>query len=156
MASMPEVGKKAPAFTLTADSGAKVQLSKLKGAPVVLYLYPKDDTPGCTVEAKEFRDAMKDFKKAGVHVFGLSPDPVEKHCKFIDKHGLNFPLLADPEHTVIEKYGCWVEKNMYGKKFMGVQRATFLIDKDGKIAQVWPKVKPQGHAKEVLAAAKAL
>ena len=153
---MPTEGKRAPAFTLKSSSGDSVNLSKLKGQAVVVYFYPKDDTPGCTVEAKEFRDAAAKFKKAGAVVFGVSPDDVESHCKFIDKYDLNFQLLADKDHKIAEKYGIWVEKNMYGKKYWGVQRATFLIDTDGKIAKVWPKVKPQGHAAEVLAAVKAL
>lgn len=154
--SMPSEGKKSPAFNLPSQSGDKIRLSSLKGAPVVLYFYPKDNTPGCTVEAKEFRDSLRDFKRAGAEVIGISPDSVESHCKFIDKQGLNFTLLADTEHLVAEKYGVWVEKNMYGRKFWGVQRATFLIDAEGRIARLWPKVKPKGHAREVLAAVKAL
>jgi len=154
--AIPQAGKKAPAFTMINDLGEKVSLSGLKGKKVVLYFYPKDDTPGCTVEAKEFRDAAADFEKAGTVVFGVSPDDQKSHCKFRDKFDLNFRLLVDAEHAVAEKYGVWVEKSMYGKKYMGVQRATFLIDGDGKIAQVWPKVTPAGHAAEVLAAAKAL
>lgn len=154
--SMPSEGKKAPAFNLPSQSGDKIRLSSLKGAPVVLYFYPKDNTPGCTVEAKEFRDSLRDFKRAGAEVIGISPDSVESHCKFIDKQGLNFTLLADTEHLVAEKYGVWVEKNLYGRKFWGVQRATFLIDAEGRIARLWPKVKPKGHAREVLAAVKAL
>jgi peroxiredoxin Q/BCP len=153
---MPEVGKKAPAFNLTADSGEKVRLSSLAGSPVIVYFYPKDDTPGCTIEAQEFRDAQADFKKAGAHVFGVSPDGVESHCKFVNKFDLNFALLADEDHGVCEKYGVWVEKNNYGRKYMGVQRATFLINVAGKIAQVWPKVKPAGHAAEVLKAVRDL
>lgn len=154
--SMPSEGKKSPAFNLPSQSGDKIRLSSLKGAPVVLYFYPKDNTPGCTVEAKEFRDSLRDFKRAGAEVIGISPDSVDSHCKFIDKQGLNFTLLADTEHVVAEKYGVWVEKNMYGRKFWGVQRATFLIDAEGRIARLWPKVKPKGHAREVLAAVKAL
>ena len=154
--SMPSEGKKSPAFNLPSQSGDKIRLSSLKGAPVVLYFYPKDNTPGCTVEAKEFRDSLRDFKRAGAEVIGISPDSVESHCKFIDKQGLNFTLLADTEHLVAEKYGVWVEKNLYGRKFWGVQRATFLIDAEGRIARLWPKVKPKGHAREVLAAVKAL
>lgn len=154
--SMPSEGKKAPAFNLPSQSGDKIRLSSLKGAPVVLYFYPKDNTPGCTVEAKEFRDSLRDFKRAGAEVIGISPDSVESHCKFSDKQGLNFTLLADTEHLVAEKYGVWVEKNLYGRKFWGVQRATFLIDAEGRIARLWPKVKPKGHAREVLAAVKAL
>lgn len=153
---IPEAGQKAPAFSLASNTGKKVSLSGLKGKKVVLYFYPKDDTPGCTVEAKEFRDAIGDFTKQGAVVLGVSPDSVESHCKFIDKFDLNFELLADTEHAVAEKFGLWVEKSMYGKKYMGVQRATFLIDENGKIAHAWPKVKPEGHAAEVLEALKAL
>jgi len=155
-ASIPEVGQKAPAFSMQSNTGAKVSLSGLKGKNVVLYFYPKDDTPGCTVEAKEFRDGVGDFTKLGAVVLGVSPDSVESHCKFIDKFDLNFELLADTDHEVAEKYGLWVEKSMYGKKYWGVQRATFLIDGTGKIAKAWPKVKPEGHAAEVLEALKAL
>lgn len=154
--NVPKEGNKAPAFALPSQSGDKVRLSSLKGAPVVLYFYPKDNTPGCTVEAQEFRDSLRDFKRAGAGVIGLSPDSIESHCRFIDKQGLNFTLLADTEHAVAEKYGVWVEKNMYGRKFWGIQRATFLIDAEGRIAKIWPKVKPKGHAREVLAAVKAL
>ena len=149
---MPEEGKKAPAFTLPGSSGKKVKLSDLKGKPVVLYFYPKDDTPGCTVEAKGFRDHADAFDKFGAVVLGVSPDGVASHCKFRDKFDLNFELLADEDHAVAEKYGVWVEKSMYGKKYWGVQRATFLIDGTGKIAKVWPKVKPDEHPEEVLAA----
>ncbi|MBI1320073.1 MAG: thioredoxin-dependent thiol peroxidase [Candidatus Hydrogenedens sp.] len=150
---MPAEGRKAPAFSALDGEGAKVSLSVLKGKPVVLYFYPKDDTPGCTVEAKGFRDQAKAFAKLGVTVLGVSPDDAAAHCKFTKKHGLNFPLLCDVDHTIAEKYGVWVEKSMYGKKYMGVQRATFLIGADGKVAKAWPKVKPEGHAEEVLAAA---
>jgi len=153
---IPAEGSKAPAFSLKDGQGATVKLSDLKGAPVVLYFYPKDDTPGCTVEAKEFQSALKSFEKAGAKVIGVSPDNQASHCKFADKFGLKFTLLCDENHAVAEKFGLWVEKSMYGKKYMGVQRATFLIDGDGKISKVWPKVKPEGHAAEVLAAVKAL
>lgn len=156
MPTMPEAGKRAPAFTLPSSDGGKVSLGKLKGSPLVVYFYPKDNTPGCTTEALEFRAKTKQFEALGVRVFGISPDSVASHCKFIDRQKLNFTLLADEDHAIAEKYGVWVEKSMYGKKFMGVQRATFLIDKTGKTAQVWPKVKPKGHASEVLAAAKEL
>lgn len=152
----PVAGKKAPAFQLPASGGSDISLASLKGRPIVLYFYPKDDTPGCTVEANEFRDVMPQFEALGVTVLGVSPDSVRKHCKFIEKFNLNFQLLADEDHAVCTKYGLWVEKSMYGKKYMGVQRATFLIDRDGKIAVAWPKVKPEGHAAEVLAAAQAL
>ncbi|HDP35390.1 MAG TPA: thioredoxin-dependent thiol peroxidase [Candidatus Hydrogenedentes bacterium] len=152
----PLEGKRAPAFTLKSCSGAKVRLADLKGKIVVLYFYPKDNTSGCTIEAKGFRDAQKDMTKAGALVLGVSPDSVASHCRFRDNHDLNFDLLADPGHAVAEKYGVWIEKSMYGRKYMGVQRATFLIDQAGKICHVWPKVKPQGHAKEVLEAVSAL
>lgn len=153
---MPAAGKKAPAFSLESSSGETVSLAGLKGQKVVLYFYPKDDTPGCTVEAQEFRASLDKFKKRGAVVLGVSPDDVKSHCKFINKFDLNFDLLADTEHKLSEKYGVWVEKSMYGKKYMGVQRATFLIDADGKLAKVWPKVKPEGHAAEVLEAVAAL
>ena len=145
-----EEGKKAPAFTLTADNGEKVRLSELKGSPVVLYFYPKDDTPGCTKEACAFRDAKTQLKKLGAVVLGVSPDDTESHVKFRDKYELNFPLLADPNHKVAEKYGAWREKNMYGKKSMGIQRSTFLIDAQGKVAKVWKRVKVDGHDQQVL------
>ena len=153
---IPAEGKRAPAFHLATDSGEKIRLSELKGAPVVLYFYPKDNTPGCTTEAQDFRDLHKKFKNLGVHVLGVSPDSVESHEKFVNKQSLNFTLLSDPERTAIEKYGLWVKKKLYGKEFMGVQRATFLIDETGKIARAWPKVKVKGHAAEVLEAAKEL
>lgn len=152
----PEVGKKAPAFTLPSSSGGNVKLSDFAGSPVLVYFYPKDDTPGCTVEAKGFQALAADFDKAGVPVLGISPDSVDSHCKFAEKHGLAFALLADEKHEVAEKYGVWVEKNMYGKKYWGIQRSTFLIDKNGAIAKIWPRVKPQGHAEEVLEAARGL
>lgn len=145
-----EPGAKAPAFTLTADSGEKVRLSELKGSPVVLYFYPKDDTPGCTKEACAFRDAESKLAKAGATVLGVSPDDVASHVKFRDKYSLNFPLLADPDHKIAEKYGAWREKNMYGKKSMGIQRSTFVIDAAGKVAKVWKRVKVDGHDQQVL------
>lgn len=147
-----EEGAKAPAFTLTSDRGEKVRLSDQKGSPVVLYFYPKDDTPGCTKEACAFRDAQSDLQKAGAKVFGVSPDDIESHKKFRDKYELNFPLLADPDHKVAEKYGAWREKNLYGKKSMGIQRSTFLIDAAGKVAKVWKRVSVDGHDAQVLAA----
>jgi peroxiredoxin Q/BCP len=156
MAEWVEVGAKAPDFTLAADDGSRVKLSALKGNPVVLYFYPKDDTPGCTREACAFRDAQKQIQKLGAKVLGVSPDTVESHVKFRDKYSLNFPLLADPDHKVAEKYGAWREKNMYGKKSMGIQRSTFLIDAGGKVAKVWPRVQVDGHDEQVLAALKAL
>jgi peroxiredoxin Q/BCP len=121
--------------------------------PVVLYFYPKDSTPGCTTEACDFRDRADKVKAAGVAVFGVSPDSLKSHAKFIENQSLNFPLLADEDHAVCEQYGVWVEKTNYGKKYMGVERSTFLIDKEGKIAREWRKVKVAGHADEVLAAA---
>lgn len=150
MADWIDEGKKAPAFTLTADDGTKVRLADLAGHPVVLYFYPKDDTPGCTREACAFRDQQKDLKKAGAVVLGVSPDSVESHGKFRDKYDLNFPLLADPDHKVAEKYGAWREKNMYGKKSMGIQRCTYLIDANGKVAKLWKRVNVDGHDQQVL------
>lgn len=147
-----EEGAKAPAFTLTADDGQKVRLSELKGSPVVLYFYPKDDTPGCTKEACAFRDAESKLEAAGATVLGVSPDDTASHEKFRDKYSLNFPLLSDPDHKIAEKYGAWREKNMYGKKSMGIQRSTFLIDGVGKVAKVWKRVKVEGHDEQVLAA----
>jgi len=152
MSDWIEPGRRAPAFTLTADDGTKVRLSDQKGSPVVLYFYPKDDTPGCTREACAFRDQQAKLKKLGAKVFGVSPDGVESHVKFRGKYRLNFPLLADVGHKVAEKYGAWREKNMYGKKSMGIQRSTYLIDADGKVAQLWKRVKVDGHDEKVLAA----
>ena len=156
MADWAAEGKAAPAFTLNCDSGAKVKLSELRGAPVVLYFYPKDDTPGCTKEACAFRDRKKELAQLGAQVFGLSPDSVESHVKFRDKYKLSFPLLADEGHKVADKYGAWREKNMYGKKSMGIQRSTFLIDAQGKVAKVWKRVKVDGHDEQVIAALKEL
>jgi peroxiredoxin Q/BCP len=152
MSDWVEVGRKAPDFTLPAEPGAKVKLSALRGNPVVLYFYPKDDTPGCTREACAFRDQKKALTKLGAQVFGVSADSLESHAKFRDKFALNFPLLADVDHQVAEKYGAWREKNLYGKKSMGIQRSTFLIDAEGKIARVWKKVQVDGHDAEVMAA----
>lgn len=151
-----EVGAKAPAFTLVTDQGTKAKLSDFKGSPVVLYFYPKDDTPGCTKEACAFRDASKELKKLGAIVLGVSPDSSESHAKFRDKYSLNFTLLADPDHALAEAYGAWREKNMYGKKSMGVQRSTYLIDASGKIAKVWKKVSVDGHDAQVLEALREL
>jgi thioredoxin-dependent peroxiredoxin len=151
-----EEGKKAPAFTLQADDGSKVKLADLKGEPVVVYFYPRDDTPGCTKEACAFRDRTSELKKLGAHVLGISTDTVESHVKFRDKFDLNFPLLADVDHKVAEKYGAWREKNMYGKKSMGIARSTFLIDADGKVAKVWKRVQVDGHDEQVLAALREL
>lgn len=151
-----EEGKRAPAFTLKDDQGNSVKLSELKGKPVVLYFYPKDDTPGCTREACAFRDRSADFKKSKAVVLGVSPDTVDSHAKFKTKYDLNFPLLFDKDHKVAEKYGAWREKNMYGKKSMGIQRSTFLIDSEGKIAKIWKRVKVDGHDQQVLDALAAL
>lgn len=156
MSDWPEIGSSAPAFALKSDAGEKIKLADFKGKPVVLYFYPKDDTPGCTTEACNFRDASQTFKDLGAVVLGVSPDDVDSHVKFRDKHSLNFPLLADTDHKIAEKYGAWREKNMYGKKSMGIQRSTFLIDSSGKIAQVWKRVKVDGHDQQVIDAIKAL
>ncbi|MBX9787354.1 MAG: thioredoxin-dependent thiol peroxidase [Pirellulales bacterium] len=156
MSDWIEVGAKAPDFALAADDGSKVKLSALKGQPVVLYFYPRDDTPGCTREACAFRDAKKRLTAAGAKVLGVSTDDVASHVKFRDKYKLNFPLLADTDHKVAEKYGAWREKNMYGKKSMGIQRSTYLIDAEGKVARVWPRVQVDGHDEQVLAALKEL
>jgi len=156
MADFLEPGTKAPAFTLVSDSGEKIKLSDLAGSPVVLYFYPKDDTPGCTKEACNFRDRQQELTDLGAQVLGVSPDDVASHVKFRDKYTLNFPLLADPDHKVAEKYGAWREKNMYGKKSMGVQRSTYLIGPDGKIAKVWKRVSVDGHDDQVIEALQAL
>ena len=146
---MVSVGKSAPAFTLDTDSGERLSLKDLKGRPVVLYFYPKDDTPGCTVEACEFRDAFPRFKGTKAVILGISPDSVASHVKFKTKFDLPFTLLADPDHAIAEKYGVWQKKSMYGRTYMGIARTTFVIDKDGKVAKVFEKVKPKGHAEEV-------
>ncbi len=151
-----EPGKKAPAFTMTSDTGEKVRLSDFAGSPVVLYFYPADDTPGCTREACAFRDRKRELQKLGAVVLGVSPNTEESHAKFRDKYELNFPLLVDADHKVAEKYGAWREKNMYGKKSMGVQRSTYLIDPAGKVAKVWKRVQVDGHDQQVLDALKAL
>jgi peroxiredoxin Q/BCP len=152
MSDWLEVGSKAPAFTLPNAEGKKVKLSDFKGSAVVLYFYPKDDTPGCTKEACAFRDRSAELKKLGAVVVGISSDSTASHAKFADKYSLNFPLLSDESHEVSEKYGAWREKNMYGKKSMGIQRSTYLIDAQGKIAKVWKKVSVDGHDAEVLEA----
>jgi peroxiredoxin Q/BCP len=149
-------GDKAPDFELPADSEERLKLSRLKGKPVVLYFYPKDDTSGCTAEAKDFTRLAPDFRKAGVAVIGVSPDSVESHRKFRQKHDLEVRLAADTDKAVAMAYGVWVEKSMYGRRYMGVERSTFLIDRQGRIARSWRKVKVPGHAAEVLAAAKDL
>jgi peroxiredoxin Q/BCP len=141
-----EKGSRAPDFTLTSDDGSTVTLSALRGKKVVLYFYPKDDTPGCTTQACDLRDAMPTFQDLDAVVLGVSPDPVASHRKFRDKFGLNYPLLADEDHRVAEAYGVWKEKKMYGRTSMGIERSTFLIDEDGKIREAWRKVSPKGHA----------
>jgi peroxiredoxin Q/BCP len=151
MADWIEEGETAPDFTLAADDGSTVTLSALRGQPVVLYFYPKDDTRGCTREACAFRDRQTELAQLGAKVFGVSPDTVESHQKFRDKFELNFPLLADADHKVAERYGAWREKNMYGKTAMGIQRSTFLIDAAGRVAKVWRSVKVDGHDDQVLA-----
>ncbi|MGE0254148.1 MAG: thioredoxin-dependent thiol peroxidase [Alphaproteobacteria bacterium] len=151
-----EEGKKAPDFTLPTDGGGKVTLSKLRGKPVIVYFYPKDDTSGCTAEACGFRDSLPDFRKAKAEIIGISKDSVARHDKFKAKYDLPFTLASDEDGKVCEAYGTWIEKSMYGRKYMGIDRATFLIDADGKVRKAWRKVKVPGHVAEVLAAAKAL
>lgn len=146
-------GSKAPEFDLPINGGGNLSLAALKGKKVVLYFYPKDDTPGCTVEAKDFGELFPEFEKAGATVLGISKCSVKKHDNFKAKYCLPFTLLSDNQ-TVSENYGVWKEKSMYGKKYMGIERTTFLIDETGKIARIWPKVKIENHAKEVLAAVK--
>jgi len=152
---MVETGKPAPDFTLTDQHGKKVTLSKLKGSPVVLYFYPKDDTSGCTKEACAFRDSHAEYEKAGAKVLGVSPDSAESHTKFIRKYELPFTLLADTETKVCESFGVWKEKSMYGRKYMGVERTTFVIDAKGIVRQIFPKVKVDGHSEQVLEAVRA-
>ena len=147
-----EEGKPAADFTLRSDAGESVTLSSLRGRPVVLYFYPKDDTPGCTAQACGIRDGWDEFAQRGAVVLGVSPDDVASHEKFKEKYGLPFTLLADEDHEVSEAYGTWVEKNMYGKRYMGVERSTFVIDADGTVSRVMRKVKPDTHAGDVLAA----
>lgn len=151
-----EAGDKAPAFSLPRDGGGTISLKDLKGQKVVLYFYPKDDTSGCTAEACAFRDALPDFSKVKAQVIGISRDSVKSHDAFKAKHGLSFPLAADEDGKVCEAYGTWVEKSMYGRKYMGIERATFLIDEKGVIRKVWRKVKVPGHAGDVLEAVEAL
>jgi peroxiredoxin Q/BCP len=151
-----DVGDKAPAVTLPASGGGELSLAKLKGKPVVVYFYPKDNTTGCTREAQDFQAAMPKFKKAGVEVIGVSKDSAASHDKFAAKYGLAFPLLADTEGKACEAFGTWVEKTLYGRKYMGIERATFLIDGKGVVRKVWRKVRVPGHVDEVLAAVKAL
>ncbi len=151
---MPEVGKKAPDFSLLDQDGKKVSLKDLLGKKVILYFYPKDDTSGCTKEACSFRDEFPKFKKTDAVILGVSPDSIKSHKKFADKYDLPFSLLADEEKKVLEKYGVWKEKSMYGRKYMGVERTTFIIDVEGKIKKIFNKVKVDGHNKEVMEALK--
>lgn len=150
-----EAGKKAPAFSLESTDGKKVSLKDLAGKKVVLYFYPKDDTPGCTTEACNFRDAFTAYGQAGAVILGVSSDDLKSHDKFRAKYELPFTLLSDPDHAVAEKYGVWQEKNMYGRKSMGIVRTTFVIDSTGNIAKIFPKVKVDGHSEEVLGAVRA-
>lgn len=152
----PGEGDIAPDFTLPRDGGGEIALSELRGRNVVLYFYPKDDTSGCTTEAIAFTSLAKDFKAADTVVIGMSPDPVKKHDKFRDKHELSVILASDEEKTTLEAYGVWKEKSMYGRKYMGVERSTFLIDAEGKIMRAWRKVKVPAHAEEVLEAAQTI
>lgn len=145
------VGKKAPAFTLASSDGTKVKLSDLEGKVVVLYFYPKDNTPGCTVEAEGFRDAVPALEKLGAVVYGISKDSIESHCKFRDKYKLSFPLLSDPDGKMLAAYDAWGEKVMYGKKKLGIIRSTVLIGTDGKVVKHWPKVSVKGHVDAVVA-----
>lgn len=153
---MLEDGKKAPEFALPDADGDTVNLASLKGRPVVVYFYPKDDTSGCTAEAKGFTCLAADFTRAGAEVLGISPDDPASHRKFQEKYDLGVRLLADEERKAAEAYGVWVEKSMYGRKYMGIERSTFLVDSAGKIARIWRKVKVPGHAEEVLEAVRAL
>jgi thioredoxin-dependent peroxiredoxin len=146
-----EEGQEAPDFELASDAGERVRLSQFRGRPVVLYFYPRDDTPGCTAQACDIRDNYDDFEKRGAVVLGVSADEESSHVKFKEKYGLPFTLLADTDHKVAEQYGTWVEKNFGGKKYMGVERSTFLIDPEGRIAKVMRRVKPDTHVERVLA-----
>ena len=152
----PLAGQPAPDFSLPRDGGGEVQLSAHRDAPVVLYFYPRDDTSGCTKQAQAFTALGSELQLAGARVLGVSKDTIAKHEKFRDKYDLGVTLLSDAESDVCERYGVWVEKKMYGKTFMGIERTTFLIDAEGKVARVWPKVKVAGHAEEVLDAVRAL
>jgi peroxiredoxin Q/BCP len=151
-----EPGQTAPNFNLPRDGGGTLALAELQGKKVVLYFYPKDDTSGCTAESIDFSARKPEFEKAGAIIIGMSPDSVKKHDKFKAKHGLEIDLVADEERKTLEAYGVWVEKSMYGRKYMGVERSTFLIDANGNIARIWRKVKVPGHAEEVLDAVRAL
>jgi peroxiredoxin Q/BCP len=147
---MLQEGKQAPDFELTSDSGERIRLSQFRGQPVVLYFYPKDDTPGCTKQACAIRDSYDDFEERGAVVLGVSPDDETSHVKFKQKHGLPFTLLADPEHVVSEQYGVWGERKYMGKTYMGIERSTFLIDAEGRVAKIMRRVKPDTHAERVL------
>tara|TARA_R110002110_G_scaffold2756_1_gene13305 strand:- start:50480 stop:50944 length:465 start_codon:yes stop_codon:yes gene_type:complete len=149
-------GGKAPAFSMPTDGGGTIALKDLKGRPVILYFYPKDSTPGCTTEACDFRDLTPDFSKIDAEIIGVSKDSVKRHDNFKAKYELPFTLASDEDGDVCERYGVWVEKNMYGRKFMGIERATFLIDAKGVVRKIWRKVKVKGHAEDVLEAVKAL
>ena len=151
---MLSVGDKAPSFTLPSDSGSDVSLSDFKGSTVVLFFFPKADTPGCTSEANQFRDAKRDLEKLGAKVLGVSKDEVAQLQKFRDKYKLNFALAGDTKHSMLEAYGVWQEKNLYGQKSMGIVRTTFIIDPEGKIRKIFPKVKVEGHSREILDALK--
>lgn len=154
MSAMPMTGSKAPAFTLPGAGGATLSLADFAGKTLVLYFYPKDDTSGCTAEAKDFNALRADFQAAGAEILGVSPDSPKSHDKFRDKYGLGFALASDESKAMLEAYGVWVEKSMYGRKYMGVERTTFLIGPDGTIRHIWNKVKVPGHAEEVLKAAR--
>ena len=149
-------GSKAPAFSMAASGGRKVSSKDLKGQPYLLYFYPKANTPGCTKQACGIQEALPALGKLGLTVIGVSPDPIPPIEKFAEKFGLEFPLASDEDHAVAEKFGTWVEKSMYGKKYMGMERSSFLVSAEGKVVKVWRKVKPEAHAAEVLAAAKGL
>lgn len=153
---MPDISDIAPDFTLPRDGGGEISLSGLRGGAVVVFFYPRDDTPGCTKESIGFSDHLQAFAEAGATVLGISKDTVAKHDKFVAKHGLTTAMLSDADSDTCERYGVWVEKNMYGKKSMGIERSTFLIDAEGRIARIWRKVKVDGHVAEVLDAVKAL
>jgi peroxiredoxin Q/BCP len=154
--TIPAEGSMAPDFSAVIDDGSSLRLSSLRGAPVVLFFYPKDDTSGCTVEACGFQDALPQFEGIEARIVGVSPDDVKKHLKFKAKFGLTYPLVADTDQSVCKLYGVWGEKSMYGRKYMGVNRTTFVIDADGRIARVFEKVKPDGHAAEVARAVQEL
>ncbi len=150
MTDIPQVGQAAPDFIAQDQNGDRVSLNDKKGRWVILYFYPKDNTPGCTTEAKDFTEYQTQFQELGADIIGVSPDSAKSHCKFIDKHNLSLQLLSDPEHNIIEAYGAWRLKNFMGKEYMGVVRSTFLIAPDGKIAQVWDKVRVKAHVEKVL------